>query len=1364
MGCSGRRLLTLLLLVSTATAATFDECFPRVQLYPFWSQPLYVAENPHILKLGFGNFYFFEFDNASQELSMEGVRLSSGADFLQSLPPDSRQEFSQASASLDSASNSAQAARQQYQSAHLLSKNAAAALALLLSPQELALLMMPDAGQPVSYARLLLPAWHAYDLSVYGAGYSSGLWQSHQEAANAFDSSNTALHSLALKCDSLLQFLDKAGAGSSQYNGGAREPFAKAQSLLSSSSQKCSASGSKEIASYFSSSPGVPDLSQVHFAEYLQETAGRGENSSLSILAATYSELSGAQAQMKQEYSNAIFSAKASAERLSDALAALSGEKLELIGEQPAYSGSQYALVGSSFSGVLSGYRKAGEELAASQQMMHLSESSARAEETHDYLANSISFAREAEKKSQSALLSLPGVRSNAEAIVTSQRQLAEGAISLAEQKLGAKAGSFEDAQAFGAAQSLLDEAKQKTAAAASYGSLGERYRAYSDALRAASEASARADSRFFLPEQSSASQSLYSLESLLKNAQKDGLDVEYEIGRAQQYRQLLQSSSSQETFQIISRAAEQDRQSVLLRLAEEYSPLDGKYGETSLMVLEIRKSEQGFLPQFDSLEQYFPGGTIDIGQSAGRLSYLQKQLEDFSKQCVGKMPVHLSLLLSESASIQEILDQPTLGKSSRYSATIFASNPTGFPYSGSLSFPVQTQIPIYSADFVSGDHISDAFYEGGKAILVLPGISEWQKFSFLFSKSETPAQITSSQEECYSASVQGAAIRRSIQFFTTRHLPSLQISEGAPQGSSEGRAAYAGREYLLTPAASGESTALQGEISGVAQGKNSLELSYEVSRPFSTVQSTPVFEKKGIGTSSVAYEISVEGATTDCSSALVSIDEPYSSITGFSAVSLGQEKISQAKATATSTGTRLSFLISPLRKGKNAKVSVSYALSDESLALSEALAFAEAQSSQSGLEKDKLSLAKALLLANQSRVSEALIVLEKMRQDGQELLLSSAEYSQFLQENSSAMSLLSSESAAQASLSGSNMAESAARLSTLSSKLSLALQSSSQLFGDGKYPEALKGARKASADYRASLAELAWDSATEASSLYAKAAKTAAPSDALSHAQKEISDANALYSEGKHLESFLSSSKAKSAIAAISEKSLADASMSKEQTATLAADFEALRADAEKLLSKYSSQFSALSAQSKKRLPITPAAAQQKIDGAEKGMAAASKAAISSAQTLLQANRSYEALAQAHKSIQDSLDSLQGSASSSLEVARAALSEAKLKASQGQQKDLPAIEFEVANAEEFLADSLYSESILASDRAIKASNALLSKSGGGVSAATLALAALSLAFIAAAAYYFSKQKKPGQALGKNEEGENGKKKVAKAD
>ena len=244
------------------------------------------------------------------------------------------------------------------------------------------------------------------------------------------------------------------------------------------------------------------------------------------------------------------------------------------------------------------------------------------------------------------------------------------------------------------------------------------------------------------------------------------------------------------------------------------------------------------------------------------------------------------------------------------------------------------------------------------------------------------------------------------------------------------------------------------------------------------------------MGKSSVAYEIAVEGATIGCGSALISIDEPYSQIADFSAVSLGQEKVSQAKAIATSTGTRLSFLLSPLRKGEDAKVAVSYSISEESLALSEALAFAEAQASQSGLERDKLSLARARLLANQSRSSEALSVLEQMRQDGQELLLSSAEYYQFLQENSSAGSLRSSVAAAQASLGGANLTEPSARLSTLSSKLTLGFQSASQLFGDGKYPEALKQARKASADYLSSLASLAWDSATEAAGLYAKAAK----------------------------------------------------------------------------------------------------------------------------------------------------------------------------------------------------------------------------------------------------------------------------------
>ena len=70
--------------------------------------------------------------------------------------------------------------------------------------------------------------------------------------------------------------------------------------------------------------------------------------------------------------------------------------------------------------------------------------------------------------------------------------------------------------------------------------------------------------------------------------------------------------------------------------------------------------------------------------------------------------------------------------------------------------------------------------------------------------------------------------------------------------------------------------------------------------------------------------------------------------------------------------------------------------------------------------------------------------------------------------------------------------------------------------------------------------------------------------------------------------------------------------------------------------------------------------------------------------------------------------------------------------------EDAKQIGDEVARSEDFLSSAMYSDSLASSDRAIRAANAALSKSGAsGNPPQPVALALISVAFLAAAAYYF---------------------------
>ncbi|MEM4633842.1 MAG: hypothetical protein QW275_01675, partial [Candidatus Anstonellaceae archaeon] len=140
--------------------------------------------------------------------------------------------------------------------------------------------------------------------------------------------------------------------------------------------------------------------------------------------------------------------------------------------------------------------------------------------------------------------------------------------------------------------------------------------------------------------------------------------------------------------------------------------------------------------------------------------------------------------------------------------------------------------------------------------------------------------------------------------------------------------------------------------------------------------------------------------------------------------------------------------------------------------------------------------------------------------------------------------------------------------------------------------------------------------------------------------------------------------------------------------------------------------------------------------------------------QKMEQINESYTMLLSAHRSLSDTIENLRSSAESSLRVAKIALAEVQEKAPQ-QDEFAIQIKSEVDKAEEALLNYQYADSLKASDRAISAANAFLSSKRQDIDVKTILLAAISLAFILVAAYYF--------AFGSKKKGEKEKRAVPKS-
>lgn len=1362
-----RSLFLLFLLLSSLSAQSFTDCISPEKLDRFWEFPSYMAGNPYIYKLGFTDFYSFALDNATQTLGLENTTLAGWDSFRHRLPPGEEKEFGAAASQLSNASASLSLAKESAWRAHGLSLAAQQSVShYLLSPENQLSLAMTLLFSTYSPAHLIFKAaekvWQLREVVEYSQLYPQYYSTALSQSASAYDSVNLAALHVAHLAQREYSLLEKEGAGSSVYSGAAKEPYLRARSALSDASSFCARQSghSDKIAEYFASRPATPDFSQVDFGGYLQNTGGAGGNSTISVLLSFYAELLGANERMEGEYQSAELEAQTSFDALTTLISSLDGEELQLIGDAPQFSGEANTLsVGSSFSGIATGLRQGKTEKEKAERLLSTARRSHTEKNADGYLAFGIMQAKEAGRVSAVAQSSLSGVRSSAQAAVEMEKAFAGQAISRAEQKLFSSGSTLSDANSLLAAKKSLDEAKKAFSSADFAYALGRKYAAYSLSAEKAAEAIAYSDNRISMVLSGAALQEISSLRRLLDSAQADGLEVSYEREQVSQLESLLRlagPSSSEEMLSAVLTSIREERQAVLLRLSAKYSHLAPLYADVREKVLAIRGQAPAFLPEFDSLQLYFAPSGLDTQSAAGSLRSIGEKLLSLRSEADKRLPDYLESLLSDNAEAHELVSLPVLGRQTGYSSRITVSNPSGFSYSGPLSFSVRTNSPLYSSDFISGDSFSEIYPENGKTTITVPGIGAGQKLDFKFEKKEQPAQTISSQEACSLATSQEAQVRRKIGFFATRRLSLLGISEPAPDSSYGGRLSYLGATQQLRLSWLHEGSVLEGETGPVEQGQGSVEVSFSVSNPYAISQGVRSYETLQGGAKRITYLLTLDGVSVNCGSALVWFSEPFE-VSGFSATAVSGEKISQPVASSSPGGSQMSFVLSPLSQGKTSSILVSYELSDAASSLSDALRQAEMQVLYYNRSRDVSSLEEARRLAAQNRTEEALNLLSKMRQESMQISASYADYQKFLSENASASSLLSSALAAQFSLSAQNLTAGAAQLSGLVSKLNEGMLQASSLAEDGKYPQAAASAAKAASEFRTSLASLAWKAATDASEEYAKARKAhaGALSDGLAAAQLQMNGAQSLFSQGDHFGSYENSQLALQSLAAASDSLLAEGEASSAQAEKINADFASLRAKTGDLLAKYSAQFSALSSQSKRQLPITPSDAQDRMDAAEKGMAAATKAKPQGAASLSQANSSYQQLLSASNLVEQSLLQLRSMADASLRVARLAASEAKQKS--GGESEALQIADEVSRAENFYSNALYSDSLVSSERAISAANLLLSKSASGLDIKTVLLAAVSLAFILGAAYYLLGR---GQGGG----GKQGKKELPKAE
>jgi tetratricopeptide (TPR) repeat protein len=470
-----------------------------------------------------------------------------------------------------------------------------------------------------------------------------------------------------------------------------------------------------------------------------------------------------------------------------------------------------------------------------------------------------------------------------------------------------------------------------------------------------------------------------------------------------------------------------------------------------------------------------------------------------------------------------------------------------------------------------------------------------------------------------------------------------------------------------------------------------------------------------------------LKNSKLDCDSAKISIPFIYSKISNLSVISTTGKKISSINTIPKNS---LSFSFSPLLKDVEEKFIISFIVENQTEAFYEAQSRANLLLNLSNQTQIKDLIQKAEILAKLNKTEEALFLLDKATQ---EALVFSSEKSQY---NSLSQSLDEMTKKSQEILS--QLPESQ-KIDFLKYYDKLIQQStlSEEYYAAGEYAKASSNLRKGISDFRSNIASFAWNLLDKANELYSKSKNKNQFSQFL------IKKGSEEFSNGQILESILS-------------LSLAIDKLSQNQSenydwASLESDYSKLKIELEDLIFNFTWQYNSLSAQSKRKLPLTPSEAQKSFSSEKKSFE--NLILKKDEKSFLAANKSLSSLLSLKKSISESLDSIKSSANSTLQVAKIAVSEIKSKI---QDENLvKEVEEELTKSQELFSNGLYADSLVKSDKIISTANSLLSSNKKeSPDLKVVFLGIVSVLFLILIAYYFwssSKEKKEPKKIIKNE-------------
>ena len=245
--------------------------------------------------------------------------------------------------------------------------------------------------------------------------------------------------------------------------------------------------GANAVLGYFNDSPALAHTLPPSLSTYLNYTIGKGNGSSLAVLASDYLALKQAYADMDAEYEASRASAATELAFLKSSIANAKGQRLDLLTDLPAQNASGAASAGTVSSG-LAPELQFSEGKVADIETMISDAQKLRYGNAQGYLADAIAESDNAIAAAKSQDGSVALIISNAQNYAALEKEAAQAAIGSADATLAQPlpAGS---ADAEYRAKGELDSARSLFSAAQGKATIGEQYQGYQYAMKYAQEA-----------------------------------------------------------------------------------------------------------------------------------------------------------------------------------------------------------------------------------------------------------------------------------------------------------------------------------------------------------------------------------------------------------------------------------------------------------------------------------------------------------------------------------------------------------------------------------------------------------------------------------------------------------------------------------------------------------------------------------------------------------------------------------------------------------------------------------------------------------------------------------------------------------